>query len=295
MPRAIIIRTAGTNCDAEMVRAFELAGARADLVHLDALIADPHQLDAFDIIGLPGGFSYGDDIASGRILAMKLRNRLYPALRDAAQRGCPMIGVCNGFQVMVQAGLLPGPVCADDISPSPSPPTSPWPAAPLGPTVTLTENKLARFVDRCVGVEPVAASPCIWTRPLVEWAQNHPQSQSQNQSQSQAQSQAHALMLPVAHCEGRFLAQSPAVLASLAEHHQIALRYTDNFNGSIDSIAGICDRTGRLFGLMPHPDRFLAWNRHPFWTRLDAAAQQGPTPGLAMFQAAVDALTHTGV
>src|SRR5437868_5466358 len=100
-PRALVIRAAGTNCDAEMCRAFELGGARVDLVHVERLIGDPTQVDKFDLIGFPGGFSYGDDIASGRILAMKLRERLWPQLRAAAARGACMIGACNGFQVMV--------------------------------------------------------------------------------------------------------------------------------------------------------------------------------------------------
>ncbi len=108
LPRALVIRTAGTNCDMEMCRAFEMAGASVELVHVDRMIAEPARIDSFDLIGFPGGFSYGDDIASGRILAMKLREKLYPALRDAAKRGCPMIGACNGFQVLTEAGLLPG-------------------------------------------------------------------------------------------------------------------------------------------------------------------------------------------
>src|SRR5262245_15863995 len=95
MPNAVVIRAAGTNCDGEMVRAFELAGAKAQTIHLDRLVAEPHRLDEFDLIGFPGGFSYGDDIASGRIFAMRARERLYPALRNAAERGCPMIGACN--------------------------------------------------------------------------------------------------------------------------------------------------------------------------------------------------------
>src|SRR5262245_27915728 len=109
MPTAVVIRAAGTNCDAELVRAFTLAGATVRTVHLDRLAVEPDRLDEFDLIAFPGGFSYGDDIASGRIFAMRARERLYPALRRAIERGCPMIGVCNGFQVLVQVGLLPGP------------------------------------------------------------------------------------------------------------------------------------------------------------------------------------------
>jgi phosphoribosylformylglycinamidine (FGAM) synthase-like amidotransferase family enzyme len=107
--RALVLRTAGTNCDAELVRAFALAGCTVDLVHVDRLAGDPSPIDRADFIGFPGGFSYGDDIASGRILAARVRETLWPSLRAAADRGVPMIGVCNGFQVMVQLGLLPGP------------------------------------------------------------------------------------------------------------------------------------------------------------------------------------------
>src|SRR5687768_17504419 len=98
MPRALVIRAAGTNCDAELCRAFAMAGAEPDLVHLDRLIAEPARLDLYDLVGFPGGFSYGDDVASGRIFAVKVRERLWPALRAALDRGVPMIGVCNGFQ-----------------------------------------------------------------------------------------------------------------------------------------------------------------------------------------------------
>lgn len=109
MPLALVIRAPGTNCDQEVSHGFEMAGAKAALIHLDALIREPQRLDEADIVAFPGGFSYGDDVASGRIFAMKLREKLYPALRAAAERGCPMIGICNGFQVLVQVGLLPGP------------------------------------------------------------------------------------------------------------------------------------------------------------------------------------------
>lgn len=264
MPRALVFRTAGINCDAEMVRAFELAGARTDLVHLDALIAEPHRLDEYDLLGFPGGFSYGDDIASGRIFAVKVRERLYPALREAAIRGCPMIGACNGFQVMAQAGLLPGPVPGED-----------WPEhAPPTPTIALTDNARARFVDDWVAMEPVAGSRCLWTAPWLDLADDP--------------AAADTLVLPVAHGEGRLVAQSPGLLAALDARGQIALRYRDNFNGSEGAVAGICDATGRIFGLMPHPERYLGWNRHPYWTRLPASAKRGEAPGLAMFRAAVE-------
>ena len=258
-PAALVIRTAGTNCDTELVRAFSLAGASVELLHLESLIADPAELDRFDLLGFPGGFSYGDDIASGRVLAMKLRERLYPALRRAAERGALMIGVCNGFQALVQVGLLPGPESGT------------WPvAAPPVPVAALLGNDSARFVDRWARVEPVPASVCVWTRHL--WDDDA--------------SASDALRLPVAHGEGRFWAP-PAVIDALEQRGQVALRYAEEVNGSQRRIAGICDLSGRIFGLMPHPERFATWTQHPFWTRLDPQLHEHASPGLRVFQNAV--------
>ncbi len=256
-PRALILRTAGVNCDAEMVRAFALAGAEPTLLHLHALIDDPSILDGHHLLGFPGGFSYGDDIASGRVFAARLRTRLYPALKAAAERSVPMIGACNGFQVLVQVGLLPG--------------ASPWPESPPAQTCALSDNASARFTDRWCRVEPDAASRCVWTRGLGGFA-------------------AELLMLPVAHGEGRFVTDTPETLARLQKQGQVALRYhsDDNPNGSADDIAGICDPSGLILGLMPHPERYLDWTHHPFWTRLDPSAMQPETPGLRMFRNAVE-------
>ncbi|MEM9372010.1 MAG: phosphoribosylformylglycinamidine synthase subunit PurQ [Planctomycetota bacterium] len=266
-PRALVVRTAGTNCDTELVRAFELGGARAERLHIRALIDKPSLLDRFDLVGFPGGFSYGDDVASGRILAMQARERLYPSLRAAADRGVAMIGVCNGFQVMVQIGLLPGP--AEGRA---------WPEqrAPA-PRVALVENSPPRFVDRWVGVEADAGSRCVWTTGLAAFADEH------------------HTMLPVAHGEGRFVPEDDATLSALAGSGQVALRYRDNPNGSTGDVAGICDLSGRIFGLMPHPERYLDWNRHPYRTRLLTGDLPSETPGLAMFRGAIDALRTQSV
>lgn len=268
MPHALVIRTAGTNCDAEMVRAFELAGAATDLTHLDRLIADPSQLDRYDLIGFPGGFSYGDDVASGRIFAMRVRERLYPAIRAAAKRGCMMIGACNGFQVMVQVGLLPGPAAGED-----------WPEdASPAQTVALAHNAGGMFIDQWVGVEFCAGSPCVWTRGIAE--------------RFRGPDRGDILRLPIAHGEGRFVPASAAVLERLESQGQVAMRYTDNVNGSTGAIAGICDASGRIFALMPHPERYLSWLNHPYWTRLGAGTRQGDTPGLAIFRNAVEAVAN---
>lgn len=266
LPRALVIRTAGTNCDAELMRAFSLAGAKPELVHLDRLIAEPQRLQSFDLIGFPGGFSYGDDIASGRIFAMRARERLYPALRDAARQGVPMIGVCNGFQILVQVGLLPGPTAGEG-----------WPEedAPAQET-SLTFNAGNMFIDNWFRVAGVPNTQCVWTQGLETSADD-------------ADHDA-VMRLPIAHGEGRFVTANAGTLERLERAGQVALRYIDNPNGSTNDIAGICDATGRIFGLMPHPERYLEWVQHPFWTRLPASTRGHETPGLRIFRNAVDAV-----
>lgn len=269
-PRALVLRAPGTNCDQEMCRAFEMAGATSTLVHLDALIADPAQIAGYQLIGFPGGFSYGDDIASGRVFAMRCRERLYPALRAAVERGTPIIGACNGFQVLVQTGLLPGPDAGLD-----------WPtdAAPKQ-TVALTDNVAARYCDRWVGMIAEPTSRCVWTKGVEE--------------SIPSEIRADVWTLPVAHGEGRLVCDSPEVLRANESSGRVALRYADNYNGSENAIAGLCDASGLVFGLMPHPERYLDWTRHPYWTRLPESVRRGPTPGLRMFQNAVGHVLKAG-
>jgi len=269
-PRALVLRAPGTNCDTEMCRAFELAGASVDLVHLDAACAKPDRIDAFDLVGFPGGFSYGDDVASGRIYAMRVREHLYLALARALNRGVPMIGACNGFQVMVQIGLLPGPD-ADQLWPSNVPPSQ---------SVALTDNRDSRFHDEWVRVAIAADSPCIWTSGLLA---EYPDELAEL-----------ALRMPIAHGEGRFVASSPTIANDLIAQGRAPVRYIDDPNGSESAIAGICDATGRVFGLMPHPERFLDWTRHPYWTRLPKALLKKPAPGHVIFRSAVEAAKLVG-
>ncbi|MBI1372298.1 MAG: phosphoribosylformylglycinamidine synthase I [Phycisphaera sp.] len=247
-PKTLILRTAGTNCDEELAHAFRLAGSDTDKVHLNTLIEQPAMLDGFDMLGLPGGFSYGDDIAAGRIFANRLRHRLYDALRTFVAAGKPVIGICNGFQLMVKAGLLPAFELPE--------------GAPPKQVVTLTDNAKPRFVDRWVGLRVDADTRCVWTAGLGEFE------------------------LPIAHGEGRFVADDD-VLNKLEEQGQVALRYTDNPNGSLRDIAGLCDPTGLVFGLMPHPERFTHITNHPRWTRETITSPAG----LQMFRNAVAHVT----
>lgn len=253
-PIALIIRTAGTNCDAELAHAFDLAGAAPVTHHLNELIARPHLVERADLIGLPGGFSYGDDIAAGRILASRLRRRLMEPLLDAIKCGVPIIGICNGFQALVKMGLLPDPQDG-------------------GQTATLTDNADGRFVDRWIGLEAPDDTACIWTKGLARFD------------------------LPIAHGEGRFTAASDESLAQWRDSGQVALRYGPlvygqasgpaNPNGSADDIAGVCDPTGLVLGLMPHPERCTHFTHHPDWSRLPIDARDETPAGLRLFQNAV--------
>lgn len=256
-PLALIIQTAGTNCDRELAYAFQLAGADTRTVHVNKLIDDPAQIEQFDLIGFPGGFSYGDDIAAGRIFANRLRHRLYGPLSQALTRGVPMIGICNGFQVLVKLGLLPDPVAANADQ-----------AQVQLQTATLADNTAGRFIDRWLAIESDPSCVCVWTKDLGN---------------------NHSFDLPIAHGEGRLVPASDQVLERWRQNNQIALRYADgqNINGSIDRIAGICDPTGLILGLMPHPERFINDTQHPQWTRHAAAGTPQQPAGLKFFENAV--------
>ncbi len=254
--RVLLLRTAGTNCDKELALAFQRAGANVETIHIHRLLAEPGRLTAYQILGIPGGFSYGDDIASGKILANELLHHLREPLEQWVRDGKMILGVCNGFQVLVKAGLLPGPL--PQLEPSDV------------FTTTLTHNSQARFEDRWVRLQS-QSSVCKWIEP------------------------GKSLLLPVAHGEGRFAVRDPAIMDALEANDQIVLRYVsengkpakdfpDNPNGSAGAIAGICDVTGRILGLMPHPERFINIRQHPYWTRLDGAAAPD---GLQLFENAI--------
>ncbi len=254
--QTLLIRTAGTNCDGELAHAFQLAGAQVRIEHINRLIAQPALLDRASIIAIPGGFSHGDDIAAGRIMANRMRHRLLEPFTAAIRRGAAVIGICNGFQVLVKMGLLPA--CDGD---------------GLGRQgATLADNTSGRFIDRWVKLHVPTDTVCIWTQDLGE------------------------LTLPVAHAEGRFTVADPSVVAAMHRQGQVALRYDhdDNPNGSIDDIAGICDPTGLVFGLMPHPERYVHPTHHPQWLRLGEAAWHHTPAGLTVIRNAVEHVRRTG-
>ena len=252
-PRALVLRAPGTNCDHETAHAFERAGAIARRVHVRALAEKPTLLDDVQILCIPGGFSYGDDIASGRIFALELAMRLGDALRRFRDRGGLVLGICNGFQVLLQTGLLLA-------------------VAEGTPRAALAHNRSGRFIDRWVRLE-VRGHRCPFLHGFDA-----------------------PFELPIAHGEGRFVATTPADLAAFENAGQLVLRYaadpagsSTNPNGAEADVAGACDATGRVFGLMPHPERFVDATQHPAWSgRLDAGAAGA---GLAIFANAVKSVS----
>ncbi|MDD5528504.1 MAG: phosphoribosylformylglycinamidine synthase subunit PurL [bacterium] len=219
----IILRTAGTNCDMETAYAFEKVGAKTKLVHINELLYQGKKIKDYDILVLPGGFSYGDDISAGKILANELQHRLSDELNQFVSDKKLVLGICNGFQILVKLGLLPYGKLGEQ-------------------TVTLTNNTSGLF--QCEWVNLVAPdSRCIFTKGLKE------------------------LDLPIAHAEGKFVG-ADKIIKTLQTNKQIALQYKSyNPNGSMNKIAGICDQSGRIFGLMPHPERFISNTQHPYWNR----------------------------
>ena len=252
-PRTIVLRAPGTNCDVETEFAFNQAGARAERVHVNRLREKPTLLKDAQILCIAGGFSYGDDIAAGRILAGQLQHDLGEVLREFHAQEKLVLGICNGFQVLIKTGIL-------------------VPEDSNGPLATLAWNDSGRFVDRWVHTR-VDGNKCVFLRGVER------------------------LFLPMAHAEGRFVTRDNDVLGELDRASQLVLRYCgpdggpangfpENPNGSTADVAGCCDATGRIFGLMPHPERFLDPTNHPYWTRSKNQPDEGE--GCVIFRNAVD-------
>lgn len=253
-PRVLILRAAGTNCDLETAYAWEQAGAVTESLHVRTLIDDPARLPRYEVLTLPGGFSYGDDISAGRILAAQVERHVADELYRFVEAGKLVLGICNGFQVLVKLGLLPS-----------SQTRTGW------RDCTITYNDPRGFQDRWVRLR-AGDTPCAF----LERGRHYE--------------------LPIAHGEGRVVFSSEAVLETVHANGRAALTYAEpaadggmaglprNPNASERDIAGLCDETGRVFGLMPHPERFIDRTQHPCWTSRPA---EEAGDGLAMFRQAV--------
>ena len=256
-PLALILRAPGTNCDRETAFALQTAGAETQILHVNRLLEDHRHLAEAKILCLPGGFSYGDDVAAGRILGNQIRHHLADAMYEFRDAGKLILGICNGFQVLIKSGLLLQPQGSTETNET---------------SGTLTWNDSGKFEDRWVHLETQSEKS-----PLLAGIKK--------------------MYLPVAHAEGKFVASSSDALDALESAGQLILRYRDpkkdrddavefpeNPNGSVAAVAGICDPTGRVLGLMPHPERYIDRTQHPRWTRGEGG-QEGD--GLAMFKNAV--------
>jgi len=252
-PKVLILYGYGINCDNETQYGFELAGAEAEKVHVNQLISGERKLRDYQILAIPGGFSFGDDIGAGKVLATKIKYNLAAEFSEFIKKGKLIIGICNGFQVLVKLGILPGFNGNYDRQ-----------------EVTLTFNDSGRFEDRWVCLKINQKSKCIWTRGIER------------------------LYLPARHGEGKFVSREEKIRERLISQNRIVAQYMDdkgnlagypwNPNGSELNIAGICNETGRIFGLMPHPEAFLFPQNHPRWTR--EKIQEGE--GLKIFKNAIN-------
>ena len=236
--RAMVLRAAGINCDMETEYALQLAGAKAERVHINRIIEDKNALDQYHILVAPGGFSYGDDVAAGKILANQIVHHLFEPIQKFIEDGKLVLGICNGFQMLVKAKILPGNDSGTPVRQN---------------EVTITYNDSGKFEDRWVYLAP-HTDKCIFIEPDRQ------------------------IYLPVAHAEGKVVARDKPTLEKLKSKGFIAFKYVDengkengypvNPNGSVDSIAGLTDTTGRVLGLMPHPERYVRPTQHPRWSRL---------------------------
>lgn len=269
MPHVLILRAPGTNCDLETAYAFQQAGATTERLHINRLLEEPGLFKRFQILCFPGGFSYGDDVASGRILANQMQHHLSEELMAFRDAGKLVLGICNGFQVLIKTGLLLNDVPGEE------------------PSATLAWNNCGCFQDRWVRLVTCPRSHNVFLRGIEE------------------------MYIPMAHAEGRFAARDLETLKKLDTSGQLALRYAplqrspwdkeseqdaynahgilqfpDNPNGAMANTAGVSDLTGRVLGLMPHPERHITPTQHPQWTRRSTQPKEGD--GMKIFHNAVE-------
>lgn len=259
MPPIAILHAPGTNRDIDAALACRAAGGAPEIVHINQLLSGERRLDQYAMLVIPGGFSYGDDLGAGKLWAVRLLHEVGDQLLAFVDAGKPVIGICNGFQVLVKTGILPGPL--PDVA---LPERAEEQAAPAQ-TVTLTRNASARFECRWVHLSPNPDNPSPW---LVDLDRIH---------------------CPVAHGEGRFVPGDDRILESFLQHHLVAFTYTDaqgrpgpypiNPNGSAADIAGITNKQGNVLGLMPHPEDHIFPGQSPHRHR-----GQAHHLGLKLFQ-----------
>ncbi|MFQ5730597.1 MAG: phosphoribosylformylglycinamidine synthase subunit PurQ [Planctomycetaceae bacterium] len=262
-PRVCVLRAPGTNCDVETAFAFETAGAAAERVHLFRLLEQPQKLADYQMLCIPGGFSYGDDVGAGVIFSQTLQSRLVEELGEFLQRDTLLLGICNGFQVLLKAGLLPDGA-------------ERWPPETDRPReATLTWNDNGKYTAVWVHLR-VHAPQNVFLRGIE------------------------TIEMPIAHAEGKIAVRELGTVTEWRERRQIALCYCEpdangafvsgvlpfphNPNGSVANIAGLGDPSGRVLGLMPHPERFLHATQHPQWTRRQT---NGAGDGVRLFRNAV--------
>ena len=234
-PKVLILRTAGTNCDYETQYAFEKAGARVDVVHINNLLANKKLLKEYHILTFPGGFTYGDDVSAGKILANQIKYNLEEEIKYFIREKKLILGICNGFQMLIKSCLLPSINSQQQ-------------------EATLTFNDSNKFEDRWVYLK-ICSNKSFFIN-------------DENIS---------TMYLPIAHGEGKFIVKDETVLNKIMNNHQVVIKYVNergedagypwNPNGSVQNIAGICDSSGQILGMMPHPERHVESTQHPHWTR----------------------------
>ena len=262
IPRVAVLSGFGINCETETMAVFEMAGAKADRVHVNRLVNGELDLEDYHIMAVPGGFSFGDHLGSGRLMGNRLRFGLREQVRKFVKSGKPVIGICNGFQVLVKMGLLPGD---DDVS--------------LTQTASLALNDSGHYENRWATLEFDSRSHCIWTKGMTR------------------------IRVPVRHGEGKFVTADKTLLDDWSEAGQLVVKYVDpsseypsssdevlpypiSPNQSWRNIAGVCDPSGLVFGLMPHPEANHSTWLGATWTREDI--EHGEGEGMIIFRNAVN-------
>jgi phosphoribosylformylglycinamidine synthase subunit PurQ / glutaminase len=247
--KVLMLRAPGTNRDIDTRIAFQQCGAEVDSALVTELLQGEKRLLEYHIAVIPGGFTYGDDISAGKIMANEIRPKLKEEILKFVADGRLVFGICNGFQVLVKTGILPG-IKGKSAQP-----------------VTLTNNDSGKFECRWVYLKVNEKSPCVFTKGID------------------------GMYVPIAHGEGKLVAEAGMaeklniVVQYVGENGKTEAGYPYNPNGSINDIAGICDASGRIFGLMPHPEDFIRWTQHPHWTR---EKERKDLYGLQIFRNAVN-------